>query len=66
MLEFTNQFINKKLFNKIKHLVIMIPFTIESTKIARGGPVVKQLEILMRTFQKSSIEISKSIVPIVT
>ena len=41
MLEFTNQFINKKLFNVIKKLVILIPFTADSIKIARGGPMIE-------------------------
>ena len=66
MLEFTNQFINKKLFNKIKNLVILIPFTADSIKISRGGPMIEQLEILMSTFQKSAMDISKSIVPVLT
>ena len=50
LLEFVNQFINKKLFNLIENLVILIPFTVDAFKVSRGGPVIKQLEILMRTF----------------
>ena len=65
-LEFINQFINKKLFNLIENLVILIPFTVDAFKVSRGGPVIKQLEILMRTFQRRSVEISKSVIPILT
>lgn len=50
----------------IENLVILIPFTAESIKVSRGGPVVEQLDILMRTFQRSSLEIVKSIIPVLT
>ena len=56
----------QKLFNVIKKLVILIPFTADSIRIARGGPMVEQLEILMRTFQKDSNEVAKSIIPVLT
>ena len=44
----------------------MIPFSVESIKVARGGPLVDQLEVLFKTFQKNPLEMTKSIVPIVT
>lgn len=66
MLEFTNQFINKKLFGVIKNLVILIPFTPESISVSRGGLMIEQLEVLMNTFQKNPCEMSKSIIPVLT
>ena len=66
LMEFINQFINKKLFGSIKNLKILIPITLTSIKVARGGPVTEQLEILMKTFQKNPSEMSKSIIPVLT
>lgn len=66
MMEFTNQFINKKLFSSAKRLIILVPFVADSIKLARGGAVVDQLEVLMNTFQKDPQELIHSLVPIVT
>ena len=40
MLEFTNIFIKKKLFNSIKKLKILIPFTADSITNSCGGPMI--------------------------
>jgi len=38
--EITNQFFNKKLFNDVNNMVVLIPFTAGSLKEQRGGPMV--------------------------
>lgn len=50
MMEFVNQFINKKIFSATKNLKILIPFTVETPNLNRGGAMIAQLEILMKTF----------------
>lgn len=50
MLEFSNQFINKKLFSLVKNVIVLIPFTATSLQDSRGGPLIKQLEVLIHTF----------------
>ena len=40
MLEFTNIFIKKKLFNSIKKLKILIPFTADSITNSRGALMI--------------------------
>ena len=36
-LEFTNQFINKKLFSLAKNMIFLIPFTCDAFKVDKGG-----------------------------
>ena len=40
LLEFTNQFINKKLFSFVKNMIFLIPFTYDTFKVARGGAFI--------------------------
>ena len=39
--EITNQFINKKLFNMVDNMVILIPFTMGSLNESRGGGMIQ-------------------------
>ena len=39
MVEFVNQFINKKLFSKVKNLKIIIPIKHGIESVNRGGPL---------------------------
>ena len=64
--ETANQFINKKLFNVVENMVILIPFTVESLSVARGAVLNEQLEILLNSFKHSPKKMVKSIIPIVT
>ena len=66
MVEFVNQFINKKLFSIVKNLKIIIPIMHGIEKISRGGPLWEQLEILMNIFKKQMPLMSKSIIPVLT
>ena len=50
----------------VDNMVILIPFTVGSLSEARGGGMIQQLEILLKSFQKSPKEMTKSIIPIVT
>jgi hypothetical protein len=50
----------------VKRLIILIPFTVDTPNIARGGALIDQLEVLLKTFQKSPSRMTESLVPIVT
>jgi len=51
MIEFVNQFINKKVFSLAQEIKIMIFITQKSIEEARGAQIIKLLKKLMCTFK---------------
>ena len=66
MVEFVNQFINKKLLSKVKNLKIIIPIKHGIESVNRGGPLWESLDVLMNIFKKQMPIMSKSIIPVLT
>ena len=66
MVEFTNMFVNKKIFSMAKELKIIIPFTVNSATERRGGELIEQLKVLINMLEKDLTKFCYQVQPIIT
>lgn len=66
MVEYINQFINKKIFNIAKKIRFMLFFTEANIFENRGKIVREQIEIFLRIFSGNLSRIDNSIIIVVT
>lgn len=66
LMEYINQFINKKIFNLAKKVRILIPMTIQQIYDSRGQVVREQVEIVLGIFRGNIDKMPNAIIPIIT
>lgn len=66
IMEYVNQFINKKIFSMASKIRFIVPFTRDQIYDARGVQVAEQVTILLNIFHGDLAAMSKSVQPVVT
>jgi hypothetical protein len=66
LIEFINQFINKKIFLIAKEVKIIVPFTVGQATDARGGVVSQIIKLVQHIFSDYLGQDTFSIQPILT
>ena len=66
LIEFTNCFLNKILFQMVKRIKILVPITIDQISQGRGQEARKQLQVIQKLINSTDPNISQSILPIIT
>ena len=66
LFDYVNCFMNKRIFNQAKKVKFIVPMTRSQLDDARGGAIIKQIEIILNICSQSYTDTIKSVQPVMT